>query len=103
MKARIYNYKAWVSETNPQRLSSLLSKLLHDSGFCVLGFVEHHFKPYGYSALWLISESHCAVHTWPEEGKSYIELSSCNGEKQQSFVRKISKLFSREDSTTAEF
>lgn len=39
---------------------------------------EHHFSPQGYTALWLLSESHFAVHTFPEFGRTYIELSSCN-------------------------
>jgi len=38
---------------------------------------EHFFNPFGYSALWLLSESHFAVHTFPEHNQSYIELSSC--------------------------
>jgi S-adenosylmethionine/arginine decarboxylase-like enzyme len=28
--------------------------------------------------LYLLGESHFAIHTFPEHGKSYIELSSCN-------------------------
>lgn len=103
MKAKIYNYRTWVKETDPAKLTSTLSTLLTDSGFGVLGLKKHYFKPYGYSAIWLISESHLAVHTWPEEGKSYIELSSCNGKKQKKFVKKLPELFVEEDSTTTEF
>ena len=47
---------------------------------------EHPFNPQGYTALWLLSESHFAVHTFPEFGKSYIELSSCNLEYYQKFL-----------------
>ena len=34
-------------------------------------------------------ESHFAIHTFPEENKTYIELSSCNEEKQIYFVNNI--------------
>lgn len=27
--------------------------------------------------LWLLAESHFAIHTFPEENKMYIEISSC--------------------------
>lgn len=103
MKAKIYNYRAWVSETDSENLTLGIACLLKGCNFGVLDYKEHHFKPYGYSAIWLISESHCAVHTWPEEGKSYIELSSCNGKKQKKFIKKLSDVFTVKASTTTEF
>ena len=56
------------------------------SGFGILNFIEHHFEPQGYTGLWLISESHFAIHTFPEESKTYIELSSCNREMFERFL-----------------
>lgn len=35
------------------------------------------FDPFGYTAMFLLSESHLAIHTFPERGKTYIELTSC--------------------------
>ena len=49
--------------------------------------MDHHFSPQGYTALWLLTESHFAVHTFPEFGRSYIELSSCNLEFYQAFLK----------------
>ena len=77
MKAQMFNYQNWVDETNPFELRKKYDSQLKESGFGVLSFVEYNFEPQGYTALWLLSESHFAVHTFPEEGKSYIELSSC--------------------------
>ena len=77
MKAQMFNYQSWVKETNPFELRKKYDTQLRDSGFGVLSFVEYNFEPQGYTALWLLSESHFAIHTFPEEGKSYIELSSC--------------------------
>ena len=78
MKAEIYNISGWVNETNPTKLKNTYSELLELSGFDILNFQEHHFKPIGWTGLWLLGESHLAIHTFPEENKSYIELSSCN-------------------------
>jgi S-adenosylmethionine decarboxylase len=77
MKAQMFNYQNWIEETNPFELRKKYDTQLKESGFGVLSFVEYNFEPHGYTALWLLSESHFAIHTFPEEGKSYIELSSC--------------------------
>ena len=89
MEARIWNDSSWIKETNPKELKRKFDEALSKAGFNVLDFTEHHFKPFGYTALWLLSESHFAVHTFPEFGKSYIEISSCNLEFFQTFLKLI--------------
>jgi S-adenosylmethionine/arginine decarboxylase-like enzyme len=89
MEAKIYGFRGWVTETDPDRLAIALEGLLHSAGFTVLNYVAHHFKPAGFTALWLLGESHLAAHTWPEEGRTYIELSSCNEQMQVEFIRLI--------------
>ncbi len=64
----------------------MFDEVLSCAGFNILCFTDHHFTPQGYTALWLLTESHFAVHTFPEFGKSYIELSSCNLEFYQKFL-----------------
>lgn len=78
MEAKIFNISKWITETNPEVLKNKFSDLLGLSGFDILNFQEHYFQPDGYTALWLLGESHFAIHTFPEHGKTYIELSSCN-------------------------
>ncbi len=89
MKAKIWNDKRWINETNPEILRNKFSDLLYDSKFSVLNFQEHYFEPEGYTALWLLGESHLAIHTFPEENKTYIELSSCNELKHIYFIENI--------------
>ncbi|WP_029163884.1 S-adenosylmethionine decarboxylase [Anaerophaga thermohalophila] len=78
MTSKIWNHSEWISETNPKRLKQSFDKILQETGHTVLDFTEHHFKPEGYTALWLLAESHFAIHTFPEDGKTYFEMSSCN-------------------------
>lgn len=87
MQAKIWNYSEWIAETNPQKIKELFDKFLAECGFKILNVSEHHFQPQGYTALWLLSESHFAVHTFPEFGKTYIELSSCNQEFYIEFIQ----------------
>ena len=89
MKAQMYNYQTWINETNPEILKYRLEEYLIKSGFGVLNCVEHYFNPFGYTALWLLSESHLAVHTFPEEGQSYIELTSCVEKQFKEFIKLI--------------
>jgi S-adenosylmethionine decarboxylase len=88
MKAQMFNFSSWISECDPDRLKEKFAKLLRESGFGVLDFVDYKFSPYGYTALWLLSESHFAIHTFPEEEKTYIELSSCI-ERQYEVFKKL--------------
>lgn len=92
MQAKIWNYSEWIQETHPYKIKSFFSQLLEKSGFNILNILEHHFEPQGYTALWLLSESHFAIHTFPEFGKTYIELSSCNLEYYQRFIELTKEL-----------
>jgi S-adenosylmethionine/arginine decarboxylase-like enzyme len=92
MQAKIWNYSVWIQETNPQKIKEKFDELLNKSGFDVLDIMEYYFKPYGYTCIWLLGESHCAVHTFPEHQKSYIELSSCNLEFYKNFLELTEKL-----------
>jgi S-adenosylmethionine decarboxylase len=87
MDELIYNRKLWVSETEPEKLRLQLGQFLEDCGYKILGFMEHYFEPEGYTALWLLAESHLALHTFPEKKAAYIELSGCNYNKNEHFYQ----------------
>lgn len=58
-------------------IKKLCDKLLSKTGVNVLNEIHHEFKPQGYTALYLLSESHMSIHTWPENGKIRLDLFSC--------------------------
>ena len=89
MIAKMWNKSGWVLDTDPSKLKNKYAELLVISGFDILNFQEHYFEPIGYTALWLLGESHFAIHTFPEEEKSYIELSSCNEEYFNFFISQL--------------
>ena len=94
MDAILYNFKCWVNSSDATKLKSTFETLLKVCEFEVLGFNDHHFKPHGYTCLWLLGESHLAVHTYPEHQKSYIELTSCVKEKNERFITMLDQYFS---------
>jgi S-adenosylmethionine decarboxylase len=72
MKAKIHNYSDWVNETEPHKLKENYTLLLKQSGFDVLDVAEKNFTPFGYTALFLLGESHLAIHTFPEEEQTIL-------------------------------
>lgn len=90
MEAKIYNYRTWINIIEEKKLKKYMLKILKKSNFKILDFCEYYFNPMGYTALWLLGESHCAVHTFPEKGKTYLELSSCSKQKYVDFISIIS-------------
>lgn len=89
MQAKIWNYNGWITETDPESLSNVYDARLNKAGFTVLKTLEHHFTPQGFTKLYLLCESHFAIHTFPEEGKTYIELSSCNQDMFNRFMQDV--------------
>lgn len=81
MRAAIWNARWWTNAHDRNFLEYELEKMAKAADFTIVKRVRHDFAPFGYTALWLLSESHLAVHTFPECGKAYIELSSCIKEK----------------------
>ena len=85
IEANIFNHQFWVNITDPELLKNSFKNHLKKSNFTILKFNEHYFEQQGYTCFWLLGESHLAIHTFPESNKSYVELSSCNKEKLETF------------------
>src|SRR5258708_825958 len=49
----------------------------------------HEFKPHGLSLALIISESHFAIHTWPELGYMHIDVFSCSKETNLYQLEKV--------------
>jgi S-adenosylmethionine decarboxylase len=89
LAAKIHNLKFWTTECDPQVLRTSYQKFLEQAEFVILNCSDHHFPVQGYTVFWLLAESHLAIHTFPNEGRSYVELSSCNRDKAQKFFHLI--------------
>ncbi len=47
------------------------------SGATIVQSAFHRFNPHGVSGVVVISESHLAIHTWPEYGYAAVDLFTC--------------------------
>lgn len=43
----------------------------------ILNSFGHRFKPQGVTLLFLLCESHCSIHTFPENGYAAVDLYTC--------------------------
>ena len=56
---------------------SICKELCSLHQFTILEEVEHVFQPQGYTLLFLLSESHLSVHTFPEKKYISFDLYTC--------------------------
>ena len=76
-------------------LQKLLRNVTELTGLHSLESVMHQFSPQGISAALLLSESHIAIHTWPESGVAYIAMTTCkmlDDDKLQQIKELIARL-----------
>jgi len=58
-------------------LDRLLTKIIIDSGATIEGRQHKKFEPQGVTILYLLSESHFSIHTWPENRACAIDFYHC--------------------------
>jgi S-adenosylmethionine decarboxylase len=59
------------------RIERLMTRAARLAKATVVKSVFHKFNPYGVSGVVVISESHLAIHTWPEYGFASIDVFTC--------------------------
>ena len=73
---------------NSQKVESLMIDAALECGATIVQKCFHMFSPHGVSGVVIISESHLAIHTWPELGYAAVDLFTCGDkcEKSRSFA-----------------
>lgn len=61
-----------------QVVKSVLISAAHESGATVVDSHFHQFAPHGVSGVVIITESHFAIHTWPEYRFAAIDVFTCS-------------------------
>ncbi len=77
----------------------MLRNITELAGLHHLESVTHQFSPQGVSAALLLSESHIAIHTWPESGVVYVAMTTCkvlDDDKLQQIKELIARLLDTE-------
>ena len=60
-----------------KRIEAMMAGAAKAAKATVVKTIFHKFNPYGVSGVVVISESHLAIHTWPEYGFCSIDVFTC--------------------------
>ncbi len=74
-------------------ITSTLIKSAEKVRVTVLDYATRKFEPQGVSAIVIISESHIAIHTWPELKYAALDFYTCGEEDPEPAVREIARKF----------
>ena len=66
-----------VSIEDETMLRWLMDTLCREFGFCILSRNIHFFEPQGVTCLYMLSESHVSLHTWPEKKTCSVDVFCC--------------------------
>jgi S-adenosylmethionine decarboxylase len=59
------------------KIESILVEAARRANATVVTSTFHHFYPQGVSGVVVVSESHLAIHTWPEKGYAALDIYTC--------------------------
>ena len=62
---------------SPELVEKYMLQAALECGATVVNKCFHLFAPHGVSGVVIISESHLAIHTWPEYGYAAVDLFTC--------------------------
>lgn len=67
----------------------VLQKIIQECNLTILNVSHHVFQPQGLTILYLLSESHVSIHTWPEHGRFAMDVYSCRDNYSEETILNI--------------
>lgn len=86
---------------NNCKVIEFAKKLISDFSLTEVKSVSHHFDGHGLTYVGILSESHLAIHTWPEYRYMAIDLFTCGNHDLSNFDKYIKELFEVESINVA--
>jgi len=81
---------------NSENLKKLLKHICTKFEFNILGDLKHIFTPEGCSIIFLLSESHLTIHTFPEKKYIAFDIYTCRQYEDDSDYIKIYQILIKE-------
>ncbi|KND04256.1 S-adenosylmethionine decarboxylase proenzyme [Spizellomyces punctatus DAOM BR117] len=79
---------------------SKIAGYIHSAGMTLLGTSAHRFECGGMTAVFLLSESHVSIHTWPEHRFVALDVYTCGSGDPQRIVQEFENLLQPRRSVT---
>lgn len=61
-------------------MRATLERAVEAGNFTLYDLRSVRFTPQGVTAAAIVGESHLALHSWPEEGRLFVDVASCSNE-----------------------
>ena len=75
-KHYIASFKGLEYKTN-RYIIEVIKLALSSCNINILSFQEYYFENNAMTCSWLLSESHCSIHTYPEHNAMFIDCFTC--------------------------
>lgn len=66
-----------IALNNIALLKEALERAINSSNATILSSTDFIFDSNGYTAIYLLSESHASIHTYPEHNSCFVDLFTC--------------------------
>ena len=80
-----------------ETLKPLFDEIVQKCDLHVVSETGYQFEPVGATYVYVLSESHMSIHTYPENKSAYMDIFCCNLSFDQDAAYKIIKTFFKTD------
>ena len=67
-----------LAKLRPEEVTAAFGAALRRAGATIVHGVSHAFPGAGLTCVFILSESHAVLHTWPETGMVNVDIFSCS-------------------------
>jgi len=92
----VYNVEYTLLNTL-EPLLEVMQNAVCRAGMTILNTSSHVFQPQGLTVVLTLSESHCSLHSWPEQGCAAIDVYTCGEGNPKIVAIELLKYFNSEN------
>jgi len=80
-------------ENSTKKIEDIAQSIIRDLDLNVVKKLSHLFSPQGITLIYILSESHLIIHTWPESGFIHIDMVTCSLRTEKEFESSLKCAF----------
>lgn len=82
-----------IFDNSIRKINDVAQSIVEDMNLNVVKKINHLFSPQGVTLVYILSESHLIIHTWPESGMVHVDLVTCSLRSEKEFERALKYAF----------
>ena len=80
-------------ENSTEKIEDVAQSIIRDLDLNVVKKLSHLFSPQGITLIYILSESHLVIHTWPESGIIHVDMVTCSSRSEKEFENSLKYAF----------